>query len=182
MTTTTDPRAPARTSYRLLFILAAVIFALDQATKLWVVHLSGFPHGLYPPFGGIEIIPGFFSLVYTTNPGAAWGILEGRSLLLLSIAVVALAAIYFFRDELELSRTPMQVAFGCIIGGIFGNSLDRIAYGHVVDFLDVHLGFYRWPTFNIADSGIVIGCGLYIYLSFRSPPPHPDSALSSKAK
>ncbi|MCC5839844.1 MAG: signal peptidase II [Opitutales bacterium] len=174
MTTTTDPLAPGRTSYRLLFILAAVVFALDQATKLWIVHLSGFPHGFYPPFGGMEIIPGFFSLVYTTNAGAAWGILEGRGSILLGIAVIALGTIYFFRRELELSRTPMQLAFGLIIGGILGNSLDRLVHGHVIDFLDVHLGFYRWPTFNIADSGIVVGCAFYIYLSFRSPGPPPE--------
>jgi signal peptidase II len=61
----------------------------------------------------------------------------------------------------------VQVCFGLLCGGIAGNLLDRVVYGHVVDFLDFHFGSYIYPTFNIADSGIVCGVALYILFSLR---------------
>ncbi len=168
MATTEKPRAVFR-RYPVFISLTAGVFALDQATKLWIVHFSGLRQHVYPPFGGFEILPGFVSIVHTTNPGAAWGILEGHSWFLISVALLALIGIFLFRKEIELEKTRMQCAFGLIAGGILGNALDRIAYGHVVDFIDVHLQFYRWPTFNVADSGIVVGCLLFIWFSFRAP-------------
>ena len=63
----------------------------------------------------------------------------------------------------------MQISFGLLCGGIVGNLIDRLAYGHVVDFLDFHFGSYVYPTFNIADSGIVIGVGIYFIRNLRAP-------------
>jgi signal peptidase II len=63
-----------------------------------------------------------------------------------------------------------------LCGGIVGNLIDRLAYGHVVDFLDFHFGSYIYPTFNIADSGIVIGVVIYFTYSMRAPPNAPDGA------
>ena len=166
--------AGALQTYGRLLFLAPSVFLVDQLSKYWVVNHSGFDLGYYPPWGGIELIPDFFALVYAVNEGAAWGILQGHGEWLAALAILALAAIFFFRRDLELHRPPMQWAFGLIIGGIVGNALDRIRYGHVVDFLDVHLGFYRWPTFNFADTGIVCGTLLYLFLSFRTTP-SPDS-------
>lgn len=165
----TDKVRAAVRRYPLFIWLTAGVFALDQTTKIWIVHFSGLRPHAYPPFGGIEIVPGFFSIVHTTNPGAAWGILEGHTWFLISVAVLALVGIILFRREIELQQTRVQWAFGLIAGGILGNALDRIAHGHVIDFIDVHLQFYRWPTFNVADSGIVVGCALFILYSFRSP-------------
>lgn len=161
MTTTTTEPATATTlgwwAYRWLWACTVSLFVLDQATKLWIVYGSGYTLGHVPPASGTEVIPGVFNLIYTVNHGAAWGIGEGMGWLFSIIAVVVLAAIYRFRRELELRRLPYQVAFGLICGGIVGNALDRILRGHVVDFLDFDLQFYRWPTFNIADCGIVVG-------------------------
>lgn len=144
-----------------------VILVGDQVTKWIIVSLSGFTLGLYPPFGGVEIIPGFFNLVYAVNYGAAWGMLEGFSWLLIALALLVLGLIAVFRKDLELHQWPQQWAFGLICGGIVGNTLDRLFRGHVVDFLDFHLPFYRWPTFNIADSAIVVGTLWYILLQLR---------------
>jgi len=172
MTETIDPGSKlpiAGNSRRHLrfWITATLILAADQLSKWAIVALSGFPLGLYPPFGGREIIPGFFNLVYSINYGAAWGMLEGYSWLLILLAVVVLGLIAVFRKDLGMDHAPNQWCFGLISGGIAGNTLDRIFRGHVVDFLDLRLPGYQWPTFNVADSAIVIGTIWYIYLQFR---------------
>jgi signal peptidase II len=138
---------------------------LDQWTKYWIVEKSGFPHGYFPPLGGIEVIEGFFSLVYITNEGAAWSLFSGYSTFLALFAVIVLLMIFFMRKNLELKKPLYQTAFGLMSAGILGNLIDRIMFGHVIDFLDFNLGFYRWPTFNIADSGIVAGMTLYLTVS-----------------
>lgn len=157
--------------YRWLSALALAILVLDQLSKLWIVHGSGYLHGAIPPFSGTEVLPGFFNLIYTTNDGAAWGLLSGYSWLFVVIAAIVLYGVYHFRHELELRRRPYQIAFGLLIGGIVGNVIDRITRGHVVDFLDVDLQFYRWPTFNIADAAIVAGTAwLLLYSQFIDQP------------
>lgn len=154
--------APARAGYARLWIIAAVVLVLDQLTKLWVV--NSLPASPYIN-DGITVIPGFFHIIHVYNEGAAWGMFEGFSFVLALLGAIALGAIYYFREQLELRRPFVQVIFGLMIGGIIGNMIDRFAYGHVVDFLDFHFGTYRYPTFNIADCGITIGVGLYIILT-----------------
>ena len=170
MTGTTKPAAAVGSTfldYRRFWILLLSILLADQASKWIIVGWSGFPLGLYPPFGGRVIIPGFFNIVYAVNYGAAWGMMEGYSWLLILLAVVVLALIWAFRRDLGLALPIHQFCFGMISGGIVGNTFDRLLRGHVVDFLDFRLPGYQWPTFNVADSAIVIGTIWYIYLQFR---------------
>lgn len=172
MMATTEPQdsaepSPASTRYQRFWLTLLAILVSDQLTKWIIVEQSGFTRGLYPPFGGMEIVSGFFNIVYAVNYGAAWGMLEGFSWLLIALAVLVLVLIIVFRRELALANHAHQWSFGLIIGGIIGNTIDRLFRGHVVDFLDFHLPWYRWPTFNIADSAIVVGTLLYIYLQFR---------------
>lgn len=169
-----DQTSPAAGNFGRFWLALSVILAGDQLSKWIIVEHSGFSMSLYPPFGGLEIIPGFFNLVYAVNYGAAWGMFEGFSWLLVCLAFLVLALIAIFRHYLELAKPVHQWTFGLISGGITGNTIDRIARGHVVDFLDFHLPYYRWPTFNIADSAIVIGTFWYIYLQFRKPHPKSD--------
>ncbi len=84
----------------------------------------------------------------------------------MSIAILALSAIWFFRRYLGFGSLTGQIALGMFSGGVVGNLADRILYGHVIDFIDVHLPFidYRWPAFNIADCGIVMGVCVYIFM------------------
>ena len=154
--------------YKLLLAISLVILLLDQSSKVIIVHFSGFELGLYPPFGGKVIIPGVFNLAYAVNYGAAWGLLHGLSWLLVAFAFVVLFLMILFRRELALHQRLNQWCFGLISGGIIGNTIDRLLRGHVVDFLDVRLPGYQWPTFNIADSAIVVGTLIYIILQFRS--------------
>ncbi len=160
--------------YRLLFVSAFVVFVLDQISKTWIFNNLDLD-SYYPP-DSIEVIEGFFYIVHIGNEGAAWGMLSGYGGLLAAFALIALFAIYKLRHSLELHRKPMQWAFGLLIGGILGNMIDRLIHGHVIDFLDFQFPFNipyimptgRYPSFNIADCGIVIGTIIYVTLSFRS--------------
>jgi signal peptidase II len=153
--------------YRLLLGLSFVVFALDQVTKVLVDRR--FPLSVYYPGEHITVVPGFFRIIHVGNTGAAWGMFEGKSFWLAVLALVALAAIWFFRRHLELAERPVQISFGLLIGGILGNLVDRLVHGHVIDFLDFHYGDFVWPTFNLADAAITIGVFLYLIHSFRQP-------------
>ena len=162
------------THYRLLLLSALVVFILDQLTKTWI--FNNLELDSYFPPDSIEIIEGFFYIVHIGNEGAAWGMFSGYGGLLALFAVIALFAIYKLRHSLELHRKPMQWAFGLLVGGILGNMIDRLIHGHVIDFLDFHFPFTipwimptgRYPSFNVADCGIVIGTIIYLILSLRA--------------
>lgn len=157
--------------YALFWKLALATFAADQVSKLLIIGTltpmtPGIP-GYEPGATPLEIIPGFFNIVHVGNFGAAWGFFHGQKILLSLFALCALVLIFRFRRQLELERRPVQLAFGLLTGGIFGNLLDRIWHGYVVDFLDftIPLIDYRWPAFNIADCGIVVGVGIFLILN-----------------
>lgn len=139
---------------RFLAIVVAVV-ACDQLTKLWV--LDSF--SLYE---SLEIIPGFFSLTYLTNKGAAFGFLAGqtgawRHYLFLVLGSVALVVIGIAWSRLRHGHKLYAVSLPLISGGALGNLIDRVRLGSVVDFLDVYVGTHHWPAFNVADSAISIG-------------------------
>ena len=154
--------------YQLLWVLALVVFVLDQITKIWIN--ARMPLGTYGPPGSIVVIEGFFNLVHVGNTGAAWSMLSGKSTFLALLAFVTLGAIYLWRHELGLRLRVVQLSFGLLCGGIVGNLVDRMVHGHVIDFLDFHFGSYIYPTFNIADSGICVGVAIYLIHSLRQPP------------
>ena len=148
-----------------------VTLGADQATKFWAHHNPRLPHGLYPPDGGIDLIPGYLGFAFNTNTGAAWGILAGHGEWLALFAVIALLALYHFRRAMDCHLPRIQVAMGLLVGGILGNMIDRVWHGYVIDFIDVHLQIYRWPTFNLADTAIFLGVAIHLYHSFRHSPP-----------
>lgn len=172
--------------YQLLFISSAVIFILDQVSKAWIFNNLPLDSYFYPD--SIQVIEGFFYIVHIGNEGAAWGMLSGYSGLLAIFAFVALFAIYKLRHTLELNRRIMQFSFGLLSGGIIGNLVDRMIHGHVIDFLDFHFPFSipwimptgRYPSFNIADCGIVIGVLIYMIASFRSTDTSSGEEVSEK--
>jgi signal peptidase II len=158
-------------AYRRLLVIAAVVFALDQATKLWINARVPFdPLHSHGAGQDIEVIRGFFYIIHVGNTGAAWSMFSGQSLLLALLAAATLAGIWFWRLSLGLRDPTAQVGFGLLCGGIVGNLVDRLAHGHVIDFIDLHFGSYIYPTFNVADSGICVGVILYLWLSLRSRP------------
>jgi signal peptidase II len=154
-------------AYRWWLGLSAFIFALDQLTKLWIV--QRLPFNSYGAPWHIEVIPGFFNLVHVGNTGAAWSLFSGKSTLLALLAIGTLVAIFLWRRSLGLQIRQVQISFGLLCGGILGNLVDRMVHKHVIDFLDFHFGSYIYPTFNVADSAICIGVGIYLWHSFKHP-------------
>ncbi|HZP58876.1 MAG TPA: signal peptidase II [Opitutaceae bacterium] len=165
------PASPLRRvlAYRIFLLLVVAVLALDQATKFWIERRL--PFGTYPgEAGAIPVIRGFFYLVHVGNTGAAWSLFSGRSSALAVLAAATLVAIFFWRRQLGLRQTAVQLSFGLLCGGILGNLSDRLMHhGQVIDFLDFHFGRYIYPTFNVADSAICVGVGLYVLQSLRAP-------------
>jgi signal peptidase II len=142
--------------------LAGLVLILDQLTKLAVL-------GNLAPYQDVIPVTGFFNLVHVHNPGAAFSLLADQPGwqrgFFTAVALIASAVI------LWLLRKPgeriFHIALALILGGAIGNVIDRILYGHVIDFLDFYVGTWHWPAFNVADSGITIGAALLIYDAFK---------------
>ncbi len=155
-------------AYRKLLLIAFIVLITDQISKQAIV--ASLPYPTYgAEHGAITVIRSFFYIVHVGNTGAAWSMFSGQSLLLAIFALVTLIAIFLWRRALGLQESRNQVCFGLLCGGIVGNVIDRLLYGHVIDFIDLHFGSYAYPSFNIADSGICIGVVLYLWQSFREP-------------
>ncbi|MSO70577.1 MAG: signal peptidase II [Alphaproteobacteria bacterium] len=137
--------------------VAAAAFALDQGSKQLI--LAAFAERA----GATEITP-FFNLVLTLNRGISFGLFNRDSevgpfvFLALSLAIAG-GLLFWLR---RIDRAWIATAIGLIVGGALGNALDRLRYGGVVDFLDIHAFGYHWPAFNLADSAIVIGVGFLL--------------------
>ena len=127
------------------FIVAVLIFALDQFTKYLIrAHLAvgdSFPHD--SPV----------RLVHATNTGAAFGILQGQTFFLVLTTLFGLAAILLYYLYPPMEHGILRLALGLQLGGAIGNLSDRIRVGAVTDFIQ----FPHWPAFNVADSSIVVG-------------------------
>jgi signal peptidase II len=165
-------------------LLGLGIFALDQFTKRLVVRHLDYGDDL-------KVVPGFFRLVHWGNTGAAWSMFRGWNWLLVIVALTAMVVLYLARHHFG-ARSPVgQVAFGLIFGGILGNLVDRVNFGHVVDFLYFYVikrggGEAGFPAFNVADSAICMGVALVFYNSWRNgetaaPPPEPAAGPPSAA-
>ena len=142
------------------YLIALGIILLDRATKLAIIQTLRLGQG-------IPVIPGFFDIVFVLNPGAAFGFLatlsdEVRNPLFILISILAVVLIVFYHTRYLRSHRLVSVALGLVLGGAVGNLIDRLRYGMVVDFLDVHAGPYHWPAFNVADSAISVGVSLMI--------------------
>ena len=101
---------------------------------------------------------GFFRLVHRTNTGSAFGLFPGQTVMLVVLSVFAIGFLYYFYRTQALSNPFLRVAIGLQLGGALGNLIDRLRSGAVVDFVDVG----PWPTFNLADSSIVVGILLLV--------------------
>ena len=134
--------------------LGLFLLVLDQWTKILVEQRM-------TPGDSIELIPGWFSLTYVTNKGAAWGMFHGYGMVLFGIGVVVLIlAIRYLRYLAEGCRERYMAIF-IVLSGVIGNSFDRLYRGAVVDFLDFYWRGHHWPAFNIADCAICFGIGVY---------------------
>ncbi len=143
----------------LVLLLSVAIIILDQVTKRWVT--AEFYLG-----ESLPVIPGLFNLCHVRNTGAAWGMLGGLNGLLVGLSVVVLLVLIFFRRSFLTDSLVHRLALALMIGGIVGNLLDRVRLQYVVDFLDFHWKIHHFPAFNVADSAICVGVGLYMVSAF----------------
>lgn len=129
---------------------------MDQATKLAVERLLILNQKT-------TVIPGYLSLTYVLNPGAAFGILQGHTTLILLMALVLFYLVYVFRRVISVQPAVLHWGLGLALGGAVGNFVDRVRLGKVVDFLALEFWpLHNWPVFNLADSAIVAGTTLLI--------------------
>ena len=141
-------------------LVAVLVALLDQVSKEWV-------RGGFALHESVPVIPGFFSLTYIRNTGAAWGLFRGQNLALALLALTMLVVLVVFRRRFLPPGRPHRIALGLLCGGIVGNLFDRLRLDYVTDFLDFHWQAWHFPAFNVADSAICIGIGLYLLAQFR---------------
>ena len=146
------------------FLLVGVLLVLDQASKGWVAAKIGL-------FQTIRVIPGFFNLTHVRNKGAIFGVfnhVQGNTVALiltgLSVLAFVLVLVYFFKTPPEQKLTRLTLAL--VMAGALGNQIDRIFRGTVVDFMEIHVRRFYWPTFNLADACVSAGAVLLIYIFF----------------
>ncbi len=153
--------------------LAVAVLVLDQLTKLAVIaHLEAYVD--------VIALTGFFNLVHVHNTGAAFSLFADQPgwqrFFFIGVALIATIVIVWLLARPRADGRAFRMALALILGGAIGNVIDRVLYGHVVDFLDIHLAGWHWPAFNVADSAITIGAILLIWQSWRPPAPEPDDA------
>jgi lipoprotein signal peptidase len=146
-------------SYLFLVVVSVVTLGLDMVTKGWAAsHLDTYP-------GMVEVWPHVITLVLARNRGGAWGLLQTasenvRRPFFLLVSVAAIAFIMTLYRRLQPRQRALRWGLPLVLGGALGNVLDRVRYGHVIDFIDCHVRDRHWPTFNVADIAICVGVGL----------------------
>ena len=130
--------------------VAVLVFAIDRVTKAWVS--ENIPLGTARP-----VVGDYVRIVHAQNSGAAFGLLPERTTLLSVLSVVAVLAIVYYYRQIASNSSLVSATLGMQLGGAFGNLLDRVRQGYVVDFVDVGIGDIRFWAFNVADSSIVVG-------------------------
>jgi signal peptidase II len=164
-------------SWRHVWLLPAMIACgivlLDQWTKRLIITSEMLHHGHQ-----IEVVSGFFNIVYTRNTGAAWGMFAQHTKLLALLSATVLVIVVVGYRRFAGPWVERALAISLVLGGIAGNMIDRIWYDGVIDFLDFGIGIHRWPAFNVADSAICVGVAIYVLSSFIRPEDGPAAPVA----
>jgi signal peptidase II len=142
--------------------IATIVLLFDQLSKITITRLFS--------FGESMVVTSFFNLVLAYNKGAAFSFLateSGWQRYFFTIIGVAAALFIVYLLRKHPGQRLFCWALALILGGAIGNVIDRIAYGHVIDFLDVHVGGWHWPAFNVADSAITLGVVFFVLDELR---------------
>ena len=155
------PRSPAESGLRpfAFYLIVLIVFAADQWSKARIQQTLGYEQSH-------EIFGKSFLLTLTHNTGGAWGLLPHGNPLFIGFAFVAAAALLFAYHRVARPDSLIAGAFALALGGAFGNLVDRLRFGYVVDFFDAR--FIHWPIFNVADSAISLSIVLLLIHFFRS--------------
>ena len=147
-----------------LGLWAVAVLAGDQLAKAWVVGNLG-------PGKSVPLIGSVLRLTYVTNTGGAFGLLRERGGLMVLVSLVVLGVLIFLAWRLPLGQSALlRASYGMVLGGALSNVADRLARGHVVDYLCLRYGGRElWPDFNIGDAGITIGLIAIVLLQMARP-------------
>ena len=154
--------------YLILLTSSSAIAALDQASKIYI-------HTHFELGESIKIIGGFFNFTYVRNAGGAFGLFRNsndviQTVLFLIFPLIAVYLIFSILRKIKNKDILSIISLSLIFGGAIGNLIDRIRFQYVIDFLDFHLpNGLAWPTFNLADSFIVVGICLVGWLTYKHP-------------
>lgn len=164
------PPMPAGPSlFRQGLWLAALVFVLDQASKIWILDVFDLPS---KPGENVDVLP-FFSLTMVWNRGVSMGLFQADSNVM-RWALVGLTAVIAVMVIVWLRKAETRIgmlALALILGGALGNIFDRARFGAVVDFIRLHAFDYSFYVFNVADAAITVGVGLLLLEAFLSPSP-----------
>jgi len=158
-----------RNKYTKLAVVAGLVVLADQITKVLILEYLPYQHS-------ITVVAGFFDITHIHNPGGAFGLMANmsktmRTVVFLLASSAAVGLIFYLYVKIPPSYAFLAVGFSLIFGGAIGNLIDRVRLGVVVDFLDVYLGNYHWPAFNVADSAITVGIFIFgFHLLFKKMP------------
>ncbi len=149
--------------------LAALVFLLDRITKIVIQRQMSV-------WDSYTVIPGFFNLIHTENPGAAFSLFAGAQaewrtffLVGLSAAALVLIVVLLWQPGGRMGESRiLRFGLALIMGGALGNLYDRVLVGTVTDFVELYLNGFHWPAFNAADSAITIGAALVLLDMFQS--------------
>ena len=148
-----------RAMARLFFVGGGVIL-LDQLTKYIIFSTLALHETV--------AVTGFFNITHVLNPGGAFGLFADASawirqfFFLFVSTVVAVLLLWLYKKTWQ-TYPLFSYGLAAVFGGAVGNLIDRFRFGKVVDFLDFYIGYYHWPAFNVADSAICVGMGIFLY-------------------
>jgi signal peptidase II len=143
----------------LLWLVAAIVLAVDQITKAVIVR--NLPLGM--PWNPIPFLRPIINITHVANTGAAFGMLQDRGTFFALVAIAVSAAILYYGRLIPEHQRWLSLSLGLQLGGALGNLADRLHYGHVIDFIEVRY----WPVFNVADTAIVAGGLILAYYLWR---------------
>lgn len=163
MEATTERDASLRPAF-VLAVTAVTLYVIDQLTKAIIVANVGLGES-------VPVIGDLVRIWHVRNTGAAFSLLPGALWLFVPVTVIALGMVAWFHRSLRGRTLWVQVVLGMVLAGTLGNLTDRLRFGYVVDFVSVGFGDTRFPTFNVADSSLVVGILLLVaYLTFADRP------------
>ncbi|MEO8052996.1 MAG: signal peptidase II [Acidobacteriota bacterium] len=149
-------------------IIATTVVILDRLSKIYI-------RRSYAPWDVTEVIPRIFNIVHMENPGAAFSMLAEAPPLVRSVLLVGVSVVVMIGVGVMLWRLPKSASWltstslALVLGGAFGNLWDRVLRGSVTDFLQLFIGSYEFPSFNVADSAITVGATLLVLDLLRGP-------------
>jgi signal peptidase II len=140
----------------LLWVFLSGIVLLDQTSKYFAEIYLEHQSSVFNPW---------LSFTLSHNTGCAWSFFPNHTMPLGFLGIVVLFFIYYAGNILRIYEHP--ITFGLLLGGILGNAIDRLFRGFVVDFIDINLQIYRWPTFNVADTALCVAAFMLIFFPFK---------------